>query len=337
MTREEEHGEETENWMSSELYAANETEQSNMPETNAKGYEEVHNENYEKMNKAVPVANVNTIRMMIMVMFIVVMASWAASMIDVSRALKKPLFETMDGTIETICMPRNYDDDKENTKVQVGEREQVEMTEEPSENEPDDQVGESGGANVRDEERDNEDNDGSVREKSENNENKLIETKHSNGTVLKPIQMIEENKTTCIEDCMIGSMEQQHYRSVRKCSENDLDKTGLGGSFTNENELYVVKYKETMVSKNYDNWKKVIGDEYEEMKPILTNVRNDVEILAITWIMKKNGNGTYRARKLPMSREKHLSKYTNRNVDSADSQGESVGGVGGQTITGLNE
>jgi hypothetical protein len=71
------------------------------------------------------------------------------------------------------------------------------------------------------------------------------------------------------------------------------------------------------------------------MKPFLLNVRNDVKILATTWIMKKNVNGTYRARKLPMSREKHLSKYVSGNVDSADSQGESVGGV--QTFTGLNK
>jgi hypothetical protein len=40
-----------------------------------------------------------------------------------------------------------------------------------------------------------------------------------------------------------------------------IKQAGLGGSFTNENGHNVMKYKESMVSKNYDKWGKAIEEE----------------------------------------------------------------------------
>jgi hypothetical protein len=50
---------------------------------NARGYEQVDGKHYDKMTKAAPVANEITIRM---ILVLIVMASWAASVIDIHGA-----------------------------------------------------------------------------------------------------------------------------------------------------------------------------------------------------------------------------------------------------------
>jgi hypothetical protein len=50
---------------------------------NARGYEQVDGKHYYRMTKAVPVANKITIQM---ILVLIVMASWAASMIDINGA-----------------------------------------------------------------------------------------------------------------------------------------------------------------------------------------------------------------------------------------------------------
>jgi hypothetical protein len=50
---------------------------------NARGYEQVDGKHYDKMTKAAPVANVITIRM---ILVLIVMASWATLVIDINGA-----------------------------------------------------------------------------------------------------------------------------------------------------------------------------------------------------------------------------------------------------------
>jgi hypothetical protein len=78
---------------------------------------------------------------------------------------------------------------------------------------------------------------------------------------------------------------------------------GIGGGFTNTNELHVMKYNEAMATKDVEQWHDAVGDEYKRMKMHkvfdevpMDEVPEDTTILTLTWAMKKKANGTFRAR-----------------------------------------
>ena len=78
---------------------------------------------------------------------------------------------------------------------------------------------------------------------------------------------------------------------------------GVGGGFTNTNELRVMKFKEAINGPDAKHWQKAVDEEYERMvKSGVFKVipRKELEagakVLTSTWAMKKKSNGTYRAR-----------------------------------------
>lgn len=78
---------------------------------------------------------------------------------------------------------------------------------------------------------------------------------------------------------------------------------GIGGGFTNTNELHVLKYNQAMSSPDSVKWKEAVKDEYDKMikygvfEPVKrSDIPSNTMILTSTWAMKKKSSGKYRAR-----------------------------------------
>ena len=78
---------------------------------------------------------------------------------------------------------------------------------------------------------------------------------------------------------------------------------GVGGGFTNTQELQVMKYKEAMKTKDKEKWTQAVQEELQRFKKHdvfdvvkLEDVPPGVKMLTTTWAMKLKSNGTYRAR-----------------------------------------
>ena len=78
---------------------------------------------------------------------------------------------------------------------------------------------------------------------------------------------------------------------------------GVGGGFTNTQELHVMKYKEAMATSKQKEWKQAVGEEldrfiandvFEAVK--LKDLPKGVKMLTSTWAMKMKSNGEFRAR-----------------------------------------
>ena len=78
---------------------------------------------------------------------------------------------------------------------------------------------------------------------------------------------------------------------------------GIGGGYSNTQELHVMKYNEAMATKDKDYWAKAVDEEYQRMMKYdvftvikHTDLPKDAKVLTTTWAMKKKPNGTFRAR-----------------------------------------
>ena len=78
---------------------------------------------------------------------------------------------------------------------------------------------------------------------------------------------------------------------------------GIGGGFTNTQELHVMKYKEAMRTKDKNQWIKAVQEELDRFKRHdvfevvkLQDVPDETTLLTTTWAMKKKSNGQFRAR-----------------------------------------
>jgi hypothetical protein len=75
---------------------------------------------------------------------------------------------------------------------------------------------------------------------------------------------------------------------------------GVGGGFTNTQELYVMNYDEAMKTKDKKDWVRAVEEEHEQMmklkviKPVKRSELPDrAKVLSTTWAMKKKSNGTF--------------------------------------------
>ena len=78
---------------------------------------------------------------------------------------------------------------------------------------------------------------------------------------------------------------------------------GIGGGFTNTQELRPMKYSEAMNTPDAEQWAKAVDEEYQRMldnkvwKAVdRKEVPKGAKMLSSTWAMKKKSNGKYRAR-----------------------------------------
>jgi len=78
---------------------------------------------------------------------------------------------------------------------------------------------------------------------------------------------------------------------------------GLGGGFTDTNELHVMKYNKAIQQPDKDRWKKAVEEEHQQMVDAKvfkvvkkSNLAKGTTIILSTWAMKKKANGTYRGR-----------------------------------------
>ena len=90
---------------------------------------------------------------------------------------------------------------------------------------------------------------------------------------------------------------------MRELGELAFVGAGLGGGFTNTNELRVMKYDEAMAGPDRDKWIEAVKDEYENLRhykvfePVSKDdLPKDAKILTSTWAMKKKASGRYKAR-----------------------------------------
>ena len=95
-----------------------------------------------------------------------------------------------------------------------------------------------------------------------------------------------------------------HYaQALCKFAEAVAVGAGIGGGFSNTNELHVMKYDEAMEKPDREKWVKAVEEEHDQFikynvfKPVpIDEVPENAKVLTTTWAMKKKANGTYRAR-----------------------------------------
>ena len=99
--------------------------------------------------------------------------------------------------------------------------------------------------------------------------------------------------------------EDNYYRAMKvsKSAELACVGAGLGGGFTNTQELHVLKYDEAMAGPDKEQWAKAVEEEHDRMvqhqvfKPVPPEeIPKGAKILSTTWAMKKKASGKYRAR-----------------------------------------
>ena len=104
-------------------------------------------------------------------------------------------------------------------------------------------------------------------------------------------------------------MNSEKYRLDKVLSNEELSDlvkavgAGIGGGFTNAQELRPMKYNEAMSMPDADKWAEAVEEEYKRMldNKVWTVVdRSEVpkgaKVLSSTWAMKKKSNGKHRAR-----------------------------------------
>jgi hypothetical protein len=85
--------------------------------------------------------------------------------------------------------------------------------------------------------------------------------------------------------------------------EYELVGAGIGGGFSNTDELKVLNFKKAMKSNDKEKWIEAIDEEWNRMKKAgafkavdRTSIDKNEKILTSTWAMKKKASGKYRAR-----------------------------------------
>jgi hypothetical protein len=106
---------------------------------------------------------------------------------------------------------------------------------------------------------------------------------------------------TAAEECYYDAMSRfDHNLEAEVCCVG----VGIGGGFTNTNELHVMKYDEAMATKDVEQWHDTVEEEHQRMEkhvvfkavPEEEMIPEDATVLTSTWVMKKKANGTFRAR-----------------------------------------
>ena len=133
----------------------------------------------------------------------------------------------------------------------------------------------------------------------------------SGRTVTKPTRYIEEiGASTMDYKIELTRAEQQYYDAMRQCVDQEVSNhefacvgAGIGGGFTNTQELHVMKFGQAMATNDKEHWEKAVVEEHERMKDHgvyqvvpRDKVPKEAKIITSTWAMKKKSNGTFRAR-----------------------------------------
>jgi hypothetical protein len=104
--------------------------------------------------------------------------------------------------------------------------------------------------------------------------------------------------------------EEKYYALLDQGDEAEFDpeeliriRAALGGGFENTQELHEKKYKEATKGPDKQKWENVVFEEHERMvknqvwRSVPNNdVPRNAKVMSSTWAMKKQSNGTYRAR-----------------------------------------
>ena len=118
------------------------------------------------------------------------------------------------------------------------------------------------------------------------------------GRVIRPVaRLINEMSALGLSES-----EATYFGLISLACKNDLDLTkfacvgtGLGGGFTNTNELHVMKFDEAMKTHDASKWLKAVKKEHDKMQkfkvwePIPeSEMPKGANILTSTWAMKKS-------------------------------------------------
>ena len=101
----------------------------------------------------------------------------------------------------------------------------------------------------------------------------------------------EKYYDTIIKLCKYGAMSEAEVAFVG---------AGLGGGFTNTQELHVMKHDEAMSSPDKAKWEEAVDKEHTNMTQykvwkarMIDEMPKHVKILTSTWAMKKKASGKY--------------------------------------------
>jgi hypothetical protein len=128
----------------------------------------------------------------------------------------------------------------------------------------------------------------------------------SGRSVKAPARLINEMGTPAVQqqhyEIKLTDAERNYFEVMKEIGELACVGAGLGGGFTNTQELHVMKYDEAMAGPDADKWKIAVEEEHDRMvkhqvfKPVPPEkLPEGAKVLTSTWAMKKKANGTYRA------------------------------------------
>jgi hypothetical protein len=151
----------------------------------------------------------------------------------------------------------------------------------------------------------------------DHNEGEVVKTKDQNGiqattrygrVITKPVRLIDEmNAMAGDYEIKLTEAEKHYYAEMKSYPEYITELAcvgaGIGGGFSNTQELHVLKYKQAMKTEEKEHWEKAVLEEHQRMEKhkVFQAVTRDelpvgATVLTSTWAMKKKANGTYRAR-----------------------------------------
>ena len=108
-------------------------------------------------------------------------------------------------------------------------------------------------------------------------------------------------------DMALTKTEEKYYNNIIKLqnygaiseAEAAFDGTGLGGRFTNTQELHVMKYDETMATQDKPKWEEAVEKEHTNMTQynvwkakMIDKLPKHAKILTSTWAMKKKATSS---------------------------------------------
>jgi len=88
------------------------------------------------------------------------------------------------------------------------------------------------------------------------------------GRVIKPPRWLIDYETNAVAkyEAKLTDAEERYYEAMKSYQmEYNLVGAGLGGGFSNTNELHVMKYKEAMQQPDKDKWEKSVEEEHDRM------------------------------------------------------------------------
>jgi Reverse transcriptase (RNA-dependent DNA polymerase) len=162
---------------------------------------------------------------------------------------------------------------------------------------------EEGAGQVQNESSDESSDESSSESESSSSSDESVVKTRSGRAVRAPKRLIDEIGAATLEQ--LTEPERQYYKRLTElgCASLALVGAGVGGGFTNTQELHVMKYNEAMKTGDKEHWVKAVNEEHDRMvkyevwKPVnRKDLPKGAKVLSTTWAMKKKSNGKFRAR-----------------------------------------